>query len=146
MKTNTTKRHVADSSSSESVLEPPPKKKKTIDIDASIKALNDKVDTILSLDKTLDMPMSVSYAFLDTFKCIICQHLMKPPIILYSAGAPGGYWDAKHVLIVGIQVMKVPQQGVLPQVLVLRRARNADPRGASLTHAGSVVSMNFCLQ
>ena len=73
--------HTADSSSSDNELEPPKKKLVYSDIDKNIKALRNQVDSLLEVQGTLRLPLSLRKLLLENFKCIVCRSVMKPPVI-----------------------------------------------------------------
>ena len=75
------KRHIADSSSSDTDQAEPPKKKKPVEIDKNIKALRTQVDSLLQIQGTLRIPLSLRILLLETFSCFVCQQVIRPPVI-----------------------------------------------------------------
>ena len=74
----------ADSSSSDTELCEPPKKKicpSYGDIDKNLRALKNQVDSLLEVQNTLKIPLSIRKLVIESFKCIVCHSVMKPPVI-----------------------------------------------------------------
>ena len=78
--------YTPDSSSSDvDELQEPPKKKFSpvvvSDIDKNIRALKGQLDSLLVVQGTLKIPLSFRKLVVESFKCLICHNIMKPPII-----------------------------------------------------------------
>ena len=80
-------KYAADSSSSDSDLEPPPRKFSKITsaeysaIIRNIQGLRSQFDSLMNVQATLKVPLSLRKILLENFKCVICQGTMTPPII-----------------------------------------------------------------
>ena len=79
--------HAADSSSSDSEMERPPRKIAKMSsvefmaLDKNIQALRNQVDSLVSVQTTLKIPLALRKLLLENFKCIICHSVMTAPII-----------------------------------------------------------------
>ena len=77
------KRKGAADSSSDSDMEPPKSKRvlNCSEIEKNIKAIRNQIDSLMSLQGTLQIPLSLRKLLLDSFKCIICHNVIEPPVI-----------------------------------------------------------------
>lgn len=81
--------HVAaDSSSSDSEsLQPPPRKcakmssVEFVALEKNVKAIRSQIESLVNVQTTLRIPLSLRKLVIDNFKCIICQGIMTPPVI-----------------------------------------------------------------
>lgn len=51
------------------------------DVSNALLDVKDKLDKIFSLSRNMGVPIGLKSIIYDTFKCIICQNAMEPPII-----------------------------------------------------------------
>ena len=78
-------KYPADTSSSDS--EPPRAKVAKLsplvysDIDKNVQSVKNMIESLFSIEKTLNIPLSLRKLFLDNFKCAICHAIIKPPAI-----------------------------------------------------------------
>ena len=73
-------RYPADSSSDSDSLQPKAKFPR-YDVESDIRDIKRKISSLFTVEKSLNVPISLRSLLIENFKCSICQDTMKPPVI-----------------------------------------------------------------